>query len=119
MPSARRRKFLLLASVLVGVVPVLFGLVRAINTGDDVRYLWLAGAALLGSLAAVRLGRSSLPPLHVPVMRTVAAVAAGAVCAAASAMFLGATAGPGLAIVALGFGLCTGISAVLALLSAT
>jgi len=41
------------------------------------------------------------------------AVAAGAGCAAATAIFLGGTAGPGVAIVAGAFGLCTGTSMVL------
>jgi len=41
------------------------------------------------------------------------AIAAGAACAAATAILLGATAGPGVAIVAGAFGLCTGTGVIL------
>ena len=40
-------------AVLLAAVPVLFGFVRAINTGDDFRYLWLAASAIAGSLAVM------------------------------------------------------------------
>jgi hypothetical protein len=106
---------LLLGSVILAAVPVTFGLIRAVSTGDDVRYLWLAGAAIVGSMVAVRRGRSGAA--HVWIGRTVGAVAAGSACAAAAAMLMGTTAGPGLAIVALSFGLCTGTGAVLAALA--
>ena len=56
-------------------------------------------------------------PVIFGLIRAVAAVAAGTACAAGAAMALGGTAGPGLAIVALGFGLCSGTSAVLSRLS--
>ena len=54
MSNWRRRHWLLLAAVVFAAVPVSFGCIRAVTTGDDVRYLWTAGAALLGSMAAVR-----------------------------------------------------------------
>ena len=103
-----------MAAAVAGAVPVIFALIRAISTGgSDLRYLWLAAAALVGSIVAVRLGQKA----SVSVGRAVAAVAAGTACAAGAAMALGGTAGPGLAIVALGFGLCSGTSAVLSRLS--
>jgi len=104
---------LLLAAVLLGAVPAIFGLIRASTTGDDVRYLWLAAAAMLGSLAVMVLGYGASGPSRVSPTLAVGAITAGAGCAAATAIFLGAKAGPGVAIVALAFGLCTGTSAVL------
>jgi len=104
---------LLVVAVLLALVPVLFGIVRAASTGDDFRYLWLAAAANLGSLAVM------VPAYRGPGSRRVSlglllgAMASGAGCAAATAILLGATAGPGVAIVAGGFGLCTGTSAVM------
>ena len=90
----------------------------AVSTGDDVRYLWLAGAAMLGSMLAVPRGRGASGPPHVSIGRALGAVAAGSACAAVTAVFLmGATVGPGVAIVATAFGLCTGVSAVLAALA--
>jgi hypothetical protein len=108
---------LLLAAVLFAAVPVIFGLIRAVSTGNDVRYLWLAGAAILGSMAAMWITRGPADPTHLPLRRAVGAVAAGAVSAAAAAVLLGAKAGPGVAIVAVAFGLCTGASALFATLA--
>jgi hypothetical protein len=114
-PDSRRGRISLLGSVILAAVPVAFGLIRAASTGDDVRYLWLAGAAIVGSMATMRSGRSGAA--HVSIGRALGAVAAGSACAAAAAMLMGTTAGLGLAVVALGFGLCTGTSAVLAALA--
>ena len=113
VPDSQRHDLLLLVAVLLGAVPVLFGLVRAINTGDDFRYLWLAASAIVGSLAVMVPGRRQPGPARVSLGRAVGAIAAGAGGAAATAIFLGATAGPGVAIVAGAFGLCTGTSAIL------
>ena len=111
--DSQRHHLLLLGAVVLAGVPVLFGLVRAINTGDDFRYLWLAAAAVVGSMAAMVPGDRAPSPAHVSLGRAGGAIAAGAACAAATAMFLGATAGPGVAIVAGAFGLCTGTAVVL------
>jgi hypothetical protein len=117
MSSPHRHRLLLAASVLLAAVPVIFGLIRAVSTGDDVRYLWLAGAAILGSMVAMRLGRGTSNPAHVSLRRALGSVAAGAASAAATAILMGARAGPGVAIVAIAFGLCTGTSAVLGTLA--
>ena len=113
VPDSPRYQLSLLVAVLLAAAPVIFGLVRAINTGDDFRYLWLAAAAILGSLVVMVPGYGASGPARVSPGRAASAVAAGAACAAAAAISLGATAGPGVAIVAVGFGLCTGTSAVL------
>lgn len=117
MPGTQRRRFLLVGSALFALLPVLFGLIRAVTTGWDRRYLWLAGASLVGSwIVAGPPGRGASDRPHV-LLRTVMAVILGAVCAAATALLLGASAGPGVAIVAISFGLCTGTSAMFALLA--
>jgi hypothetical protein len=113
VPDSRRDQLLLLVAVLLAAAPVIFGFVRAINTGDDFRYLWLAAAAILGSLVVMVPWHGAAGPARVSPGRAVAAVAAGAACAAAAAILQGATAGPGVAIVAVAFGLCTGTSVVL------
>ncbi len=116
-PGTRRRILLRVIAGALAATPVLFGLIRAISTGSDARYLWLAGAALVGSAAVMVIRPDTAEPVRVSVGRGLGAVAAGAVCAAAAALFQGANAGPGVAIVAIGFGLCTGSSAVLAFLA--
>jgi len=113
VPNPQRHHLLLLVAVLLGAVPVVFGFVRATSTGDDFRYLWLAAAAILGSLAVVAPDYRAPGSARVSVARAAVAIATGSGCAAATAIFLGATAGPGVAIVAVAFGLCTGTGAVL------
>jgi hypothetical protein len=111
--NTQRHHLLRLLAVLVGAVPVVFGIVRAIRTGDDFRYLWLAGASILGSLAVMAFPYRASGSSRVSVARAAAAVATGAACAAATAVLLGATPGLGVAIVAVAFGLCTGTGAVI------
>lgn len=117
MPRSRRSRVLLAGSALLAAVPVIFGVIRAVSTGDDFRYLWLAAAALFGTAAVMALGRGASGPVRVSLVRALGAVAAGVACAAATALLLGATAGPGVAIVSLGFGLCSGASGTLATLA--
>ncbi len=102
---------------MAAAVPVAFGCIRAVTTGDDVRYLWMAGAAILGSMAVVPRRRSGASPTNVLLGRGLSAVACGAVCAAVTGVLQGARSVPGVAIVALAFGLCTGTSAVFAMLA--
>lgn len=117
VPYSRRYQLLLLVALLFAAAPVIFGFVRAINTGDDFRYLWLAAAAILGSAVVMVPGYVASGAAQVSPGRAAGAVAAGAACAAAAATLLGATPGPGVAIVAVAFGLCTGTSAVLLILA--
>jgi hypothetical protein len=117
MSNWRRRHWLLLAAVLSAAVPVTFGCIRAVTTGDDVRYLWMAGAALLGSMAAVARGRGGVSHANVALRRWAIAVAGGTVCAGAMAVLQGARSVPSVTIVALAFGMCTGTSAVFAMLA--
>ncbi|WP_157898643.1 hypothetical protein [Luteitalea pratensis] len=112
----RRRHWLLLAATMAAAVPVAFGCIRAVTTGDDVRYLWMAGAAILGSMVFVPRRRSAARTPNV-LLRGLSAVACGVVCAAAMAVLQGARSVPSVAIVALAFGLCTGTSAVFAMLA--
>jgi peptidoglycan/LPS O-acetylase OafA/YrhL len=108
MPDSHRRQLLLLVAALVSMVPVAFAVVRASNTGEDFRYFWLAAAAILGSLVVMVPAYRGRGSPRVPAWRAAGAITAGAACAAAAAIVLGGTPGPGLAIVAVAFGLCTG-----------
>jgi len=105
-----------LTSVALLALPVAFGVIRALTTGNDFRYLWLAAAAIVGSLAVAFVGGTSGGG-SIPVGRTLLSVIAGAACAAGVAMLMGTKAGLGIAVVAVSFGLCTGAGAVLAALT--
>jgi len=111
MSTWRRHPWLLLAAMMFAAVPVAFGAIRAITTGDDVRYLWMAGAAMIGSLAVVPWTSVVAPPAAVRLVRGMLAIACGTACAAVTAVVQGARSVPSVAIVALSFGLCTGASA--------
>ena len=115
MPNWRTRSWLLLAAIVAAAVPVAFGGIRAVTTGDDVRYLWMAAAAILGSMAVAARRGSDAIPTNVTFGRGVSAVACGTLCAAVTGVLQGARSVPGVAIVALAFGVCTGTSAVFAM----
>ena len=111
MPTWRSHWSLLIA-LLAAAVPVAFGGIRAVTTGIDFRYLWMAAAAILGSMASVPGWRSGARSATVPLGRAFSAVALGSVCAAAMGVLQGARSVPSVALVAVSFGLCTGTSAV-------
>jgi len=98
-------------SILFGAVPFAFALVRAVRTGDDFRYLWVALAALVGATIAMAIGKAR---------RTRASVGLGfrafvlaTLFATAAALFLGTQFGPGVLVVGSGFGGCLAASSVL------
>jgi len=109
--AAPGRPLLRLASLALLAIPVAFGVIRAVATGNDLRYLWLAAAAIAGSLAVAFAGRTAAH--SIPVGRAVLAIGAGAACATAAALLMGTKAGLGIAVVAVSFGLCTGAGAML------
>jgi hypothetical protein len=115
--NSGRRRLTVVAATLFAMVPVAFGVIRAVSTGTDIRYLWLAGAAILGSMGVMALMGGASAGGHLSLLRALAAAAAGAICAGVTAILMGATAGPGVAIVAMAFGLCTGTSAMFATLA--
>jgi hypothetical protein len=94
-------------------VPVAFGIIRAVTARGDVRYLWLAAAAIVGSMVVLGLSGKPDGSAAAWILRATMSVTAGALCAAATALLLGGRAGPGVAIVAASFGLCSGASAML------
>ena len=92
--------------MLVAAVPFAFALTRLLSTGDDMRYIWMAIASTLCAAAVlIRRGSPAIPSRA----RAGAATIAAAACAATVAIVLGATAGSGIAIVAVAFGSCSAL----------
>jgi hypothetical protein len=95
-----------LLSVAFAAVPFVFGLIRAVETGDDVRYLWVALAALGGALVVVATGKA----LGWGSGRVVALFAgvfvAATLCAMMAASALGVRVGPGMLVVGVAFAFC-------------
>ncbi len=111
MRSSRRRPLLLLTSALIAAVPMGFGLIRAVSTGSDFRYLWMAAVSLVAALAVTMLGRTASS--DVTVGRALGSVVCAAGCAAVAGALQGARSITSIAIVAVAFGLCSGVGAVL------
>ena len=91
--------------MLVTLVPFAFAGIRFATTGTDLRYLWMAIASTL-CVVGIFLLRSTQRTAPSPA-RIGLVFVASATSAATVAIILGATAGPGIAIVALAFGLCS------------
>ena len=92
--------------MLLAAVPFAFALMRLLATGDDMRYLWMAiGSTLCAAAVLVWPGSAAV----LSRVRTGVAAIAAAACAATVAIVLGATAGSGIAIVAVAFGLCSAL----------
>jgi hypothetical protein len=100
-----------LFAILFGVVPFAFALVRAVRTGDDLRYWWVALAALLGATIAMAIGKARRTWTLLGLALTAFVLAT--LLATAVALFLGTQFGPGVWLVGSGFGGCLAASSVL------
>jgi len=98
-------------SILFGAVPFAFALIRAVRTGYDLRYLWVAFAALLGAAIAMAMRRAQRMRtlLHLGLTAFVLAT----LFATAMALLLGTQFGLGVLLVGLGYGACLAASCVL------
>ena len=98
-------------SILFGAVPFAFALVRAVRTGDDLRYLWVAFATLPGAVIAMAMRNAHYTRTSVGLGLTAFVLAT--LFATAVASFLGTQFGPGVLLVGSGFGFCLAVSCVL------
>src|SRR6185295_10002227 len=104
-------------SILFAAVPVAFAAVRAVRTGYDFRYLWVALASLLGASMVMVVGAvTSRRP------NSAAALSAGVfviatLLAVQAAWLLGIRVGPGSLVVGSGFGFCCAASCALHVLA--
>jgi peptidoglycan/LPS O-acetylase OafA/YrhL len=94
-------------------LPFLFGLLRAVTTGNDLRYLWVAAAALLGAGAFTAAAREQMRRPRVAVAYSLGSFIVATLAATAAAMLLGTRFGPGLLVVASSFALCCAIGCML------
>ena len=102
-------------SILFAAIPFAFGLIRAVSTGYDVRYLWMALASLLGAVIAVGTARNRKPTGILALSALVLVIAT--VLAGLVAFLLGARSVVAAGIVALAFGFCGAASYTLYALS--
>jgi CHASE2 domain-containing sensor protein len=104
MRRSPREWLLYFLSILFAAMPFAFGLIRAVSTGYDVRYLWLALESLLGAVIAVRTARNRKPTGIIALSALVLVIAT--VLAGLAAFLLGAKSVAAAGIVAFAFGFC-------------
>ena len=106
MRRSPREQRMYVLSIAFAAAPFAFGLIRLVNTGSDLRMLWMALASCLGAFAVRSIGKArSRKPSAVLAWAAVTFVIA-TLFAGVTAFLLGATAGPGASAVACVFGLC-------------
>ena len=106
MQPSPRNRWIDALSVLFAAAPFGFASIRAVRTGHDLRYLWVALASLAGAIVVITIVRGNAG-------RTSAGMALAAGCfftstllAVLMALLLGTTLGPGIIVVASAFGFC-------------
>jgi hypothetical protein len=105
-------------AVVFAAIPFAFGLIRAFNTGTDVRYIWVALGAMIGGMIATTVARRFPKPPATPAL-VVAVFVTSAVLAVFTARLLGTTMGPGLLVVATAFAACFAAASLISSIRAT
>jgi len=100
-----------LLAILFGAVPFAFGVIRAVRTGYDLRYLWVAFAALLGAAMAMAMRKTQR--MRTSLRLGLTAFVLATLFATAVALLLGTQFGPGMLLVVSGYGACLAASCVL------
>jgi hypothetical protein len=104
-------------SILFAAVPFAFAVVRAIRTGDDFRYLWVALASLLSALVVVVVAKADRRGPIVAAARSTWVFVVATFVAVFAAWLLGARVGPGSLLIGSAFGLCYAASCALNVLA--
>ena len=86
--------------------PFVFGLIRYLETGTDLRMLWMAGASFIGALVVWAIAKSRNENNRSTLVFAIATLVVATLFAGSTAILLGATSGPGGWMVAFVLGLC-------------
>jgi hypothetical protein len=108
-----RARLLRSLSIALAALPLAFGLVRAVSTGNDLRYVWVALASLLGAAAIMAVARTSRGGPLVAVAMSAAVFVTSTCLAMLAALLLGTRMGAGMLVVASSCGLCCAASCLL------
>lgn len=112
LPASLLRVF----AVVFAAIPFAFGMIRAITTGADVRYVWVALASMCGGMMATAVARGHRGELSLPVLLAGVFVTS-AVLAVFAALLLGTRLGPGILVVAASFASCFAASSLSSMLA--
>jgi hypothetical protein len=113
--SMTKRRISLAA--LFAAAPFGAGLLRAFQTGHDLRLLWMALASFVGATAVFAVGKRKTANLSALLGWSAAAFLIATLLAAMAARLLGASAAPGIWAVASVFALCGVVSQILRTIS--
>lgn len=108
MKRATSRAVFLALSIAFAIAPFAFGLFRAVQTGRDYRMIWMAVASAIGAAVVFALGKRGKRGLALGVVFL--ALIAATAAAGLTGYMLGATAGPGVWMVAFVLGFCWAMS---------
>lgn len=117
MKRTGREQLFLIAAILVAATPFAFGLLRAMSTGTDWRYVWAALAAFAGSGLVIGIGVSRNRASAVTVGLALLGLIVGTLWAVAEAKYLANVHGAAPWIVSFAFSLCETAGAVLYFMS--
>jgi hypothetical protein len=94
-------------------LPFLFGLLRAVTTLNDFRYLWVAAASLCGAAVFTAATRERMRRPRIALALLSGSFIIATLCATAAALFLGTRFGPGVLVVAASFAFCCAVGCLL------
>lgn len=100
-------------SFVLAAVPFAFALIRAIKTGDDFRYLWMAVASFAAAAAFVAIEKERGRRRDVTTSMPLGVFIIVAVVAALTGYLLGARSSVGVWLVSVGFAFCWALGYVL------
>jgi len=100
----------LLATAAAGV-PFVFGIIRALTTGNDFRYIWVALASFIGTTVVMSVVRLATGSMRGALALSAAVFVTATLAAVLVARLLGTTINPGMLVVASSFGLCFAFAA--------
>ena len=110
-----RRLFAL--SIVVAAVPFAFALVRAIRTGHDLRYFWVALGSLLGAVSTIAVGGAHRRRPIAVVALVAGVFVIATLLAVLVASLIGTRLGMGMIAVGSAFGFCFAVGALLHVLA--
>ena len=110
MTRALRDRLAYVLAILTAAVPFAFALIRAIQTGKDYRYFWVALASLLGATMTLAVGRGYRARPSAAAALAAAVFVVATVFAVLGALLIGTRFGPGLLVVGSSFGACFGVA---------
>jgi len=97
-------------SFVLAAVPFAFALIRAIKTGTDFRYLWMAVAAFIAAAAFVAIEKERGRRRNVTTSMPLGVFLIVTVVAALTGYLLGARSSVGVWVVSIGFAFCWALS---------